>query len=138
MSTIFTKIVRGEIPCHKVAENDQFLAFLDIRPLAKGHTLVIPKREINYIFDIEDAEYQALFLFAKQVAAAIKSVVPCKRIGVTVIGLEVPHAHIHLIPINQISDMTFGTAHFVNMTADELSALAFEIFKTHSDIENIV
>ena len=131
MSTIFTKIVRGEIPCHKVAENDQFLAFLDIRPLAKGHTLVIPKREINYIFDIEDAEYQALFLFAKQVASAIKAVVPCKKVGVSVIGLEVPHAHIHLIPIQKIADMNFGTGHFVAMTADELSALAAEIFKTH-------
>jgi histidine triad (HIT) family protein len=128
MSTIFTKIVRGEIPCHKVAENDHFLAFLDIRPLAKGHTLVIPKREINYIFDIEDADYQALFLFAKTVAAAIKAVVPCKRIGVTVIGLEVPHAHIHLIPINKISDMTFGTGHFVNMAADDLATLAAQIW----------
>jgi histidine triad (HIT) family protein len=127
MSTIFTKIVRGEIPCHKVAENDHFLAFLDIRPLAKGHTLVIPKREINYIFDIEDAEYQALFLFAKRVAAAIQTVVPCKRIGVTVIGLEVPHAHIHLIPIQKVSDMTFGSGHFVAMSADELANLAAEI-----------
>ncbi len=131
MSTIFTKIVRGEIPCHKVAEHDQFLAFLDIRPLAKGHTLVIPKREINYIFDIEDADYQALFLFAKQVAAAIKAVVPCKKVGVSVIGLEVPHAHIHLIPIQKIADMNFGTGHFVTMTADELTALAAEIFKTY-------
>jgi histidine triad (HIT) family protein len=129
MSTIFTKIVRGEIPCHKVAENDQFLAFLDIRPLAKGHTLVIPKREINYIFDMEDAEYQALFLFAKRVAAAIQTVVPCKRIGVSVIGLEVPHAHIHLIPIQKISDMTFGSGHFVNMSADDLATLAAQICK---------
>jgi histidine triad (HIT) family protein len=129
MPTIFTKIVRGEIPCHKVAENDQFLAFLDIRPLAKGHTLVIPKREINYIFDIEDVEYQALFLFAKKVAAAIKAVVPCKRIGVTVIGLEVPHAHIHLIPIQKISDMNFGSGQFVNMSHEDLTALSTQICK---------
>jgi histidine triad (HIT) family protein len=127
MSTIFTKIVQGEIPCHKIAENDQFLAFLDIRPLAKGHTLVIPKKEINYIFDIEDAEYQALFLFAKKIAAAIKAVVPCKRIGVTVIGLEVPHAHIHLIPIQKISDMNFGNGHPVAMSATDLADLATQI-----------
>ncbi|MEN9609527.1 MAG: hypothetical protein RLZZ628_341 [Bacteroidota bacterium] len=129
MSTIFTKIVQGEIPCHKIAENDQFLAFLDIRPLAKGHTLVIPKKEINYIFDIEDAEYQALFLFAKKIAAAIKAVVPCKRIGVTVIGLEVPHAHIHLIPIQKISDMNFGSGHHVAMSATDLADLATLICK---------
>jgi histidine triad (HIT) family protein len=127
MSTIFTKIVRGEIPCHKVAENDQFLAFLDIRPLAKGHTLVIPKREVDYIFDVEDTEYQALFLFAKKVAAAIQAVVPCKRIGVTVIGLEVPHAHIHLIPINKLADMNFESGTYRNTPATDLANLASQI-----------
>ncbi len=105
--TIFTKIVQGEIPCYKIAENDDFLAFLDINPLAEGHTLVIPKLEIDYIFDIEDALYKDLFLFAKKIAPAIKAVIPCKRIGVAVIGLEVPHAHIHLVPINGIYDIDF-------------------------------
>jgi histidine triad (HIT) family protein len=127
MSSLFSKIVRGEIPCHKVAENDHFLAFLDIRPLAKGHTLVIPKKEVDSIFDVEDADYQALFLFAKQVAKAIKAVVPCKKVGLSVVGLEVPHAHIHLIPINKISDMSFGTGHHVAMSASELAGLATQI-----------
>ena len=127
MSSLFSKIVRGEIPCHKVAENDRFLAFLDIRPLAKGHTLVIPKKEVDSIFDVEDDDYQALFLFAKQVAKAIKAVVPCKRIGVSVIGLEVPHAHIHLVPINKISDMTFGTGHHIVLSAQALADLAAQI-----------
>lgn len=108
MSSIFTKIVNGEIPCYKVAENEKFLAFLDISPLAKGHTLVIPKKEIDYIFDVEDSLLGELFIFSKSVAVAIEKVVPCKRIGVTVIGLEVPHAHVHLIPINNVSDMNFA------------------------------
>ncbi len=107
MKTIFSKIVDGEIPCYKVAEDDRFLAFLDINPLAKGHTLVIPKQQIDYIFDVEDELYKDLFAFAKKVGLAIEKTVPCKRIGVTVIGLEVPHAHIHLIPINSIYDMDF-------------------------------
>lgn len=108
MPSIFTRIVRGEIPCHKIAETEDFLAFLDIRPLVAGHTLVIPKAEVDYFFDLEDADISALMVFAKKVAKAIEAVVPCKRIGVSVIGLEVPHAHVHLIPIHQISDMTFG------------------------------
>ncbi len=107
MASIFTKIVNGEIPSYKVAENDKFFAFLDINPLAKGHTLVIPKKEVDYIFDIEVQDYKELFLFANKVAKAIESVIECKRIGLTVIGLEVPHAHIHLIPINSIYDMDF-------------------------------
>ncbi len=108
MSTLFSKIVKGEIPCHKVAENDQFLAFLDIMPLVKGHVLVIPKREEDYIFDLEDEELAGMMVFAKNVARRMKIVLPCRKIGVTVIGLEVPHAHIHLIPINGIADMDFS------------------------------
>jgi len=108
MATLFTRIVNGEIPCHKVAENDHFLAFLDIMPLTKGHVLVIPKTEIDYIFDLEDDLLGDMMLFAKQVARKMKLVLPCRRIGVTVIGLEVPHAHIHLIPINGLSDMDFS------------------------------
>ena len=108
MSTIFSKIVAREIPCHKIAENEEFLAFLDVFPCAIGHTLVIPKAEIDYIFDMEDAAYLRLMAFAKQIAPAIKKAIPCKRIGIAVIGLEVPHAHIHLIPLNSMEDMDFG------------------------------
>lgn len=107
MSTIFSKIVNGEIPCYKIAEDDRFLAFLDINPLEKGHTLVIPKKEIDYIFDLEDNLYKDLFAFAKKVGTAIGKTIPCKRVGVTVIGLEVPHAHIHLVPINGVYDIDF-------------------------------
>lgn len=107
MATIFTKIVNGEIPAYKVAENDSFLAFLDINPLAKGHTLVIPKKETDYILDMEDSELAELMIFAKKVGRAIERVVSCERMGITVIGLEVPHTHIHLIPINSIYDMDF-------------------------------
>lgn len=107
MPSVFSKIINGEIPAYKVAENEEFLAFLDINPLAEGHTLVIPKQETDYIFDIEDELYTRYFLFAKRVAKAIKQVVPCKKIGVTVIGLEVAHAHIHLVPINDIYDIDF-------------------------------
>ncbi|MFW5663520.1 MAG: HIT family protein [bacterium] len=107
MSTIFSKIVAGDIPAYKVAEDDNFLAFLDINPLAKGHTLVIPKKETDYIFDIEDEEYQQLFLFAKKVARAIKKCIQCEKVGIAVLGLEVAHAHIHLVPINSIYDIDF-------------------------------
>ena len=108
MASIFTKIINGEIPSYKIAENDKFYAFLDINPLAKGHTLVIPKEEINYIFDINDDLLSEMMVFAKGIAKAIEKSIPCERIGVTVIGLEVPHAHIHLIPINNITDMDFS------------------------------
>jgi histidine triad (HIT) family protein len=108
MATIFTRIINGEIPCNKVAENDRFLAFLDIMPLTKGHVLVIPKIEVDYLFDMEDELLGDMMVFAKQVAQKMKLVLPCRRIGVTVIGLEVPHAHIHLIPINGVSDMDFS------------------------------
>ncbi len=126
MPTIFSRIIAGEIPCYKVAETDDYLAFLDIRPSAKGHTLCIPKRETDYIFDIADEELAGLMLFAKRVARAIEKVVPCKRIGVAVIGLEVPHAHIHLVPLNQLSDLTFGREPFP-MTAEEFRELAEQI-----------
>lgn len=107
MATIFSKIINGEIPAYKVAESDDYLAFLDINPLAEGHTLIIPKKETDYIFDINDEEYLGLWLFAKKVANSIKKVVPCRKIGVAVIGLEVAHAHIHLVPINDIYDIDF-------------------------------
>jgi histidine triad (HIT) family protein len=107
MATIFTKIVRGEIPSYKVAEDDRHYAFLDINPLAKGHTLVIPKREVDYIFDLDDEEYAGLHLFAKRVAAALKLAYPCKKIGLAVLGLEVNHAHIHLVPMNAEHDIDF-------------------------------
>lgn len=107
MSSIFSKIVSGEIPCYKIAEDKDFFAFLDINPLAKGHTLVIPKKETDYIFGLDDETYQGLFLFAKKIALAIEKVVECKRIGIAVIGLEVPHAHIHLVPMNTLYDIDF-------------------------------
>ncbi len=107
MASIFSRIVAGEIPSYKVAEDDKHYAFLDISPVAPGHTLVIPKKEVDYLFDLADDEYVSLQLFAKRVAAAMKSALPCKRIGVAVMGLEVPHAHIHLVPINKESDMNF-------------------------------
>lgn len=107
METIFTKIIRGDIPSFTVAEDDKFFAFLDINPLAKGHTLVVPKQQIDYIFDIPEPMYSEMFIFAKRVALAIEKVVPCKKVGIAVIGLEVPHAHIHLVPINSIYDIDF-------------------------------
>lgn len=108
MPTIFSKIIAGEIPCYKIVESEKYLAFLDINPLAKGHTLVIPKQETDYIFNINDEELAGLHLFAKKIAKAIEKAVPCKRIGIAVIGLEVPHAHIHLIPINHVGDINFS------------------------------
>ena len=126
MASIFSKIISGEIPCHKVAESNDFLAFLDIMPLRKGHVLVIPKRETDYIFDIVDQELGEMMVFAKNVANKIEKVFPCKRIGVTVIGLEVPHAHIHLIPINSIADMDFGQEK-LSITTEELAEIAEKI-----------
>lgn len=107
MSTIFSKIISGEIPCYKVAETNDFLAFLDVRPLAEGHTLVIPKKETDYIFDMDNEDFAGLHLFSKIVASAIKQAIPCTKVGVAVIGLEVPHAHIHLVPMNAIGDLNF-------------------------------
>ena len=108
MSSIFSKIVQGEIPCHKIAEDDQFLAFLDVMPLVEGHTLVIPKHEIDYIFDLDPEVLAGLMKFAQRIAPAIKKAIPCKRIGVAVIGLEVPHTHVHLVPLNRMLDINFS------------------------------
>ncbi|AXE20253.1 HIT family protein [Runella rosea] len=125
MPSLFTRIVKGEIPCHKIAETEDFLAFLDVFPCAAGHTLVIPKQEIDYIFDLEDSLYEGLMKFSKQVAAAVEKAVPCKRIGVAVIGLEVPHAHVHLIPLNSMADMNFNNK--LKMSQDELAEIAAKI-----------
>ena len=118
MATIFSRIIQGEIPCYKIAEDEHFFAFMYINPVAVGHTLVIPKREDDYIFNLEDDEIGAMMVFAKKVAKALEKAVPCKRIGVAVIGLEVPHAHIHLIPISQEGDMDFKKEH-VHMSEEE-------------------
>ncbi|MBI5539636.1 MAG: HIT family protein [Bacteroidia bacterium] len=126
MSSIFSKIVAGEIPCFKIAETEEFLAFLDVSPLAKGHTLVIPKKEIDYIFNIEDNTLSELTLFAKKVAKAIEKTIPCKRIGIAVIGLEVPHAHIHLIPINNVSDIDFSRPK-LSFAKEEMTEIAEKI-----------
>ena len=123
MASIFSKIVAGEIPCYKVAENDKFFAFLDINPLVKGHTLVIPKAEVDYYFDLSDEDVAGLQVFAKQVAAAIKKAFPCQKVGQAVIGLEVPHAHIHLIPIQKESDMLFSNPK-LKLTAEEFKEIA--------------
>jgi histidine triad (HIT) family protein len=126
MAGIFARIASGEIPSYKVAENDRFFAFLDINPLAKGHVLVIPKQEIDYIFDIEDEMYRDLWLFSKKVARAIKKVVPCIKVGVAVIGLEVPHAHIHLVPLNTMDDINFSRPK-LTFPAEEMKQMAEEI-----------
>lgn len=111
MATIFSRIIKGEIPCYKIAEDDRFFAFMDINPVSKGHTLVVPKKEVDYIFSLGDEELGEMMVFAKKVATAIEKAMPCKRIGVAVIGLEVPHAHIHLIPIVEEGDMDFKKEH---------------------------
>ena len=108
MASIFTKIVNGEIPCYKIAEDDKYLAFLDVFPLTEGHVLVIPKQEVDYIFEMEDELFIGLQLFAKKIAKALKLAVPCKKVGISVIGIEVPHTHIHLIPMNNVEDMNFS------------------------------
>ncbi len=126
MATIFTKIVQGEIPCYKVAESDRYFAFLDINPMTKGHTLVIPKVENDYIFDLDDDTYSGLMMFAKQVAQAIEKAIPCQRIGVAIMGMEVPHTHVHLIPINKESDMVISNPK-LQLEADEMQKIAEEI-----------
>lgn len=126
MATIFSKIISGEIPCHKIAENDRFIAFLDVSPLVEGHTLVIPKVEIDYIFDLNDSYLAEINLFARDVAAKIKAAVPCKRIGIAVIGLEVPHAHMHLVPLNGIADINFDRQK-MKPTQEELAEVAARI-----------
>jgi histidine triad (HIT) family protein len=126
MASIFTKIVNGEIPCHKIAETEHFLAFLDVMPLAIGHTLVIPKKEVNYIFDLESNLYSDLWSFASQVAKVVEKSIPCKRIGIAVIGLEVPHAHIHLIPLNTVGDINFERPK-MKVSPEELDEIARKI-----------
>ncbi|MDD4395475.1 MAG: HIT family protein [Bacteroidales bacterium] len=126
MDTIFTKIIKGEIPCYKIAENEDFFAFLDIHPLAKGHTLIVPKLQNDYIFDLEDDHLAKMMVFAKKIALAIQKNVPCLRIGVAVIGIEVPHTHIHLVPINQVGDLNFANPK-CKLTDEELKDIAQKI-----------
>ena len=125
MSSIFTKIIKGEIPCYKIIEDADFLAFLDVNPNAKGHTLCVPKQEIDKIFDLEDDLYLGLMQFSKKVAVALEKTIPCNRIGMAVIGLEVPHAHVHLIPLNEMDEMRFKNK--VSMNKEEFEALARQI-----------
>jgi histidine triad (HIT) family protein len=125
MASIFSKIIAGEIPCHKIAETEEFFAFLDVFPCAMGHTLVVPKQEIDYLFDLNDELYAGLMTFAKQIEPAIRQAVPCKRVGVAVIGLEVPHAHVHLIPMNSLSDMNFN--HKLQPSQEALAETAAKI-----------
>ncbi len=126
--TIFSKIIAGEIPCYKIAEDDSFFAFLDINPMSKGHTLVIPKTEEDYIFNLDDETYTGLALFAKKVAAGIEKTIPCKRVGMMVIGLEVPHAHIHLIPIQKEGDMNIANPK-LKLSSEEMTEIAEQIRK---------
>lgn len=123
MATIFTRIINGEIPCYKIAEDDRFFAFLDINPLAKGHTLIVPKKEVDYIFDLDDTLLAGLNVFAKKIARAIDKSVECKRVGIAVIGLEVPHAHVHLIPLNNIGDLNFANPK-LKLSPDEFKSIA--------------
>jgi histidine triad (HIT) family protein len=125
MASIFTKIINGEIPCHKIAETEDFFAFLDVFPCAPGHTLVVPKKEVDYLFDLSDELYAGLMAFAKSLEPAIRKAVPCKRVGVAVIGLEVPHAHVHLIPINSMNDMNFNSK--IKISQEELAEIAEKI-----------
>ena len=126
MASIFTRIINGEIPCYKLAEDDRFFAFLDINPLNHGHALVVPKQEVDYIFDLDSQTVADLFVFSQRLAKAIESVVPCERIGVAVIGLEVPHAHVHLVPINGLHDLDFSKPR-VEITQEEFANLAQKI-----------
>jgi len=117
MSTIFTKIIQGELPCHKIMEDENYLAFLDIRPIRRGHTLVIPKKETDYIFDLDEQELAGLMAFAKQVAGKIRSAIPCRKVGLMVCGIEVPHVHIHLLPVDAVADMNFALAQEADQAA---------------------
>ncbi len=132
MASIFTKIINGDIPSHKIAETEDYLAFLDIFPLTKGHTLVIPKKEVDYIFDLEDEVLSGLMTFSKKVSRAVEAAIPCERIGVAVIGLEVPHAHLHLVPINDVRDINFERPK-LQLSSEELSAIAADIRKHLED-----
>ncbi len=126
MASIFSLIIAGEIPCYKIAEDDEYFAFLDISPLAPGHTLIVPKEETDYIFDLNDDALAGMMLFAKKVALALKEAVPCKRVGVAVLGLEVPHAHIHLVPLNQESDISFSKPR-LDLSPEEFSRISEEV-----------
>ena len=126
MPSIFSRIINGEIPAWKVAESEHFLAFLDVRPLAKGHTLIVPKVETDYFFDLSDEEISGIMLFSKKVASALRSTLPCLRIGMSVIGLEVPHAHVHLVPLNSMGDINFSNSK-LNLSAEEMEAIAASI-----------
>ena len=132
MASIFTRIVNGEIPSYKIAESDEFFAFLDINPLARGHALVIPRKETDYIFDLDDESYTGLFAFARKVGRAIEQVIPCKRIGIIVFGLDVPHAHVHLIPINKSSEMSFSSPR-VKLSEEEFRKIAGDIHRAFQD-----
>ncbi len=131
MPTIFTRIINSEIPCYKIAEDDNYFAFLDISPLAKGHTLVIPKQEVDYIFDLDDKTYAGLTAFAKKIAEGIKKTIDCRRVGVAVLGMEVPHAHIHLIPLNKEGDMNFANPK-LQLSSEEMADIAERIRKNIS------
>lgn len=134
MASLFTRIIQGEIPCYKIAENEFCFSFLDIRPLAKGHALVIPKQEIDYIFDVPDELLMEMMLFSKNLAKAIKTVVPCIKVGMSVIGLEVPHAHIHLVPLNQISDLNFSNPR-LHFSEEEYTQLALDISVAYTGLK---
>lgn len=134
MASIFTRIINREIPCHLIAETEDYIAFLDVRPLAKGHTLVIPKTEIDYVFDLPDDVLQGLILFSKRVAQAVKSVISCEKIGVAVIGLEVAHAHVHLVPIRAVGDINFSNPK-LELSTEELSAIAMSIRVAYEQIQ---
>jgi histidine triad (HIT) family protein len=131
MSGIFSRIVKGELPAWKVAESEQFLAFLDVRPLAKGHTLVIPKLETDYFFDLSDEDLSGIILFSKKVAFALRKTIPCLRVGMSVVGLEVPHAHIHLIPLNNMGDIHFGKTP-LTFSSEEMQQIASDIHEAFS------
>lgn len=126
MPSIFTKIIQGDIPCYKIIEDDQYIAFLDVFPVAKGHVLVVPKKEVDYIFDLDDSTYSGLMLFSKKVAIALKKTIPCLRIGVSVIGLEVPHTHVHLVPMNNMRDINFSKPK-LSFTKEEMEEMATAI-----------
>jgi histidine triad (HIT) family protein len=134
MASIFTKIIKGEIPCYKIAENDQFIAFLDINPNAKGHTLCIPKVEVDRIFDLDESTYIDLMRFSRNVAKALKETISCKRIGMSVVGLEVPHVHVHLIPLNEMKEMTFQ--HKVKLQDDDFKQLATKISANYKSTQS--
>lgn len=135
MASIFTKIIKGEIPCYKIAEDNHYFAFLDISPLAKGHTLVVPKKEVDYIFDIDDETLEGMIVFSKNVAKAIEKVITCKRIGVVVLGLEVAHAHIHLVPINAGHDIEFSRPK-LTLSSEEFKEIAAKITEAYAKLKS--